>query len=258
LLEIVGDGCVGRILHFHNKSGRFSFFFRCKILVGPVHEGLGDENGIQPVGESYNVAFILFHTSVAPHHDIHLYQIHQTFGEFRQTPALCKAKVIEVQIIARNDDGNYPGIFIKMPFVQTDIHIFVGYRLEKHLCRQADTGFLHTESGRDFEQGRSERAYPFGERLGFQVFYLIFGEGIAFPGKAAQSTDFLGSNDIILLHETVPFRKNGKDITIELYAQQYNHHAEEIGEEKACQLSDTDVLAEKFPNKSVHISHIYN
>ena len=63
---------------------------------------------------------------------------------------------------------------------------------------------------------------------------------------------------IILLHETVPFRKNGKDITIELYAQQYNHHAEEIGEEKACQLSDTDVLAEKFPNKSVHISHIYN
>ena len=82
--------------------------------------------------------------------------------------------------------------------------------------------------------------------------------GIWHPGKAAQSTDFLGSNDIILLHETVPFRKNGKDITIELYAQQYNHHAEEIGEEKACQLSDTDVLAEKFPNKSVHISHIYN
>ena len=82
--------------------------------------------------------------------------------------------------------------------------------------------------------------------MGFQVLYLIFGEGIAFPGKAAQSTDFLGSNDIILLHETVPFRKNGKDITIELYAQQYNHHAEEIGEEKACQLSDTDVLAEIF------------
>lgn len=52
------------------------------------------------------------------------------------------------------------------------------------------------------------------KRLGFQVLYLIFGEGIAFPGKAAQSTDFLGSNDIILLHETVPFRKNGKDITI--------------------------------------------
>ena len=208
-----------------------------EILNVPLHE-LGGRNipfhivAIKRGNETiipfyrYNVAFILFHTSVAPHHDIHLYQTHQTFGEFRQTPALCKAKVIEVQIIARNDDGNYPGIFIKMPFVQTDIHIFVGYRLEKHLCRQADTGFLHTESGRDFEQGRSERAYPFGERLGFQVFYLIFGEGIAFPGKAAQSTDFLGSNDIILLHETVPFRKNGKDITIELYAQQYNHHAE--------------------------------
>lgn len=112
------------------SAGTVPLLFRCKVLVGPVHEGLGNENGIQPVGESYNVAFILFHTSVTPHHHIHLYQTHQAFGEFRQTPALCKAKVVEVQIVTWNDDGNYPGIFVKMPFVQTDIHIFVGYRLE--------------------------------------------------------------------------------------------------------------------------------
>jgi hypothetical protein len=32
----------------------------------------------------------------------------------------------------------------------------------------------------------------------------------------------------------------------------YNQHPKDIGEEKAGQLSDTDVLAEKFPNKFVH------
>lgn len=39
---------------------------------------------------------------------------------------------------------------------------------------------------------------------------------------------------------------------IELYAQQYNHHAEEIGQKETCQLAYTDMLAKELPNKSVH------
>lgn len=71
-------------------------------------------------------------------------------------------------------------------------------------------------------------------------------------GNAAEGADLFGSDDIILLHETISLREDGKDVFIKLHAQQYNQHPKDIGEEKAGQLSDTDVLAEKFPNKFVH------
>ena len=38
---------------------------------------------------------------------------------------------------------------------------------------------------------------------------------------------------IILLHETVSLREDGKNILIKLHAQQYNQHTEDVGEKKA-------------------------
>ena len=66
LLEIVADGCVGRVLHLDDEAGRPGFFAGGETLVCPVHECLGNKNCIQAVGEPYNLTFELLCTSVAP------------------------------------------------------------------------------------------------------------------------------------------------------------------------------------------------
>jgi len=56
---------------------------------------------------------------------------------------LCKSEVIQIQVIAGNDDGNDLGGLVKMPVIQADIYIFVGYGLEKHFGGKMYSGFLH-------------------------------------------------------------------------------------------------------------------
>lgn len=72
-------------------------------------------------------------------------------------------------------------------------------------------------------------------------------------GEAAEGTDLFGGDDIVFFHEAVSLCEDGEYISIELHAQQHNQHPEEVGKEKTAQLPDADVLAEQFPNKSVHL-----
>jgi len=76
---------------------------------------------------------------------------------------------------------------------------------------------LHSQSCRYFEKGRGKGAYATREGLGFQFFDFFFGESVALSGKAAKGADFLRSDDIILLHETVSLREDGEDILIKLH-----------------------------------------
>ena len=46
--------------------------------------------------------------------------------------------------------------------------------------------------------------------------------------------------------------EDGTDVAIGLYAQQDDGHSQQVGQEEACQLSCTEVLAQKFPNQFVH------
>ena len=102
---------------------------------------------IQTVGETYDIAFILFYVSVAAQNDVHPNQAHHTFRQLGQAATLGKTKVVEVEVVARDDDGDGTAVFIEVPFVQVDVYIFVGYRLEEHFGRQVDACFLHTQPG---------------------------------------------------------------------------------------------------------------
>ena len=58
----------------------------------------------------------------------------------------------------------------------------------------------------------------------------IFGrERVAFSGKGAECADFLGCYDKVFFHKAVSFGEYGNDIFVKLYAEQYNHHAEQVG-----------------------------
>ncbi len=88
-----------------------------------------------------------------------------------------------------------------------------------------------------------------GERLFLQLFYLLRREGVALAGESPQRTDPFTDNEVILLHKGIPFGKQGDDIFIKLYAEQYDYHAEEVGKKETDKLADTDMLAEKLPDE---------
>ena len=92
-----------------------------------------------------------------------------------------------------------------------------------------NTRFLHSQSCRNFELRRGESSYRFGKRLFFQIGDVIGRERIAFSGKRPERTDFLGCYDEVFFHEAVSFGEYGNDIFVKLYAEQYNHHAEQVG-----------------------------
>lgn len=130
LPEVVADGSVGRVLYFDDETGGVSNFTGGKARISPVHKCLRNKNCIQTVGETGNLPFELFHTSVATQCDVHLYHANKPFREFRKTSALCKAEIIEIQVIARNDNRDNSGLFVKKPFIEVDIYVFIGYRLK--------------------------------------------------------------------------------------------------------------------------------
>ena len=105
----------------------------------------------------------MLYPSIPLHQDVHLDQTHQAFREFRQVSALGKTKVIQVQIIAWNDDGEGMGIFIEVPFVEVDVYEFVRDGFEKHFRRKVYSCFLHSQTGGYFKLRRGESAYCSGE-----------------------------------------------------------------------------------------------
>ena len=50
--------------------------FGAKVLVGPFHKRLGDQNGVQSIGETDDISFILLYPAISAHHDVHLDQTH--------------------------------------------------------------------------------------------------------------------------------------------------------------------------------------
>ena len=85
-----------------------------------------------------------------------------------------------------------------------------------------------------------------------QVFDFFRREGAVFSHKAAQCAHFLAGNKVVLLQKTVSTGQYGSDVVVGLHGQQYDGHADEVGEEEAGQLADADVPTQEFPYQSVH------
>lgn len=112
------------------EAGRLCFSFGCESLIGPFHKRLWNKDSVQAVGETDNIPFVLFYTSVAMQHNVHLYQSHYTFRQLRQVAALCETEVIKVQVVTGNDNRYGLCTFVKVPFVQADIYKLIGNRFK--------------------------------------------------------------------------------------------------------------------------------
>ena len=57
------------------------------------------------------------------------------------------------------------------------------------------------------------------------------------------------NNDICILHHTVLTREGRDNIFVELKRQQHDKHTQQIGKEKAYELTDAEMTAKEFPNE---------
>ena len=191
----------------------------CKMFVSPAHEALRHQDGVQAVGETGYFTFKGFGLSAAVELYVHVYQSHQAFRQLGQIATLGKAEVIEIKVIARDDDRNKSVAFGKAPVFQVHVHVFVGYGFEEHFCGEPDIGLLHVEAGRYVEQRRGESANALGEVLLLQFCYFFLTESIVFSSQASQCVYLLGYDEVFLLHEAVAACEERNDVVIELQAQ---------------------------------------
>ena len=137
-----------------------------------------------------------------------------------------------------------------MPFPEVNVDKGIGYALEEHVCAElCHTADAHAAG--HFVLAGCEVADAFCEGLAGEVVYLTLGEGaVGSQSDGGQSRDTLVEDKIVGADEAVLGREDWLYVTIELQAEQHNEHAQEVGEEEASQLRQTDVPAKEFPDES--------
>ena len=211
--------------------------------IRPCHETLRHEDGIESVGESGYLSLISIGSAASADAHFEVHHVDDSFRDLRQITALGKSEIIEVEVIARKDDRYFLLSRFEMPFVQVHIHIAIRYGFEEHGGREIQTELFHTHSGRYLELRRGKLAHPFREGLIFDFLDVRSRERAALAYKRAEGTHLLAHDDIVLLHETVAFCKDGCHILIELDAEEDDDHATQIGKEETNQLSQADMAS---------------
>ena len=115
--------------------------------VGPSHECLRHKYRVETVRESDNLPLIAVGQSVAGNAYTHMEEREQSFREPGQTTALGKAEIVEVQVIAREDNGNRPAPLLVCPTVGLHIDVCVRDRFEEHLRADVQACTLHPQRG---------------------------------------------------------------------------------------------------------------
>ena len=75
------------------------------------------------------------------------------------------------------------------------------------------------------------------------------GEGLRPAAQRVGGSNMLGYNDICVLHHAVLTREGRNDVLVELQGQQHDDHAQEVGEEEACELTEAQMASKEFPDE---------
>ena len=169
--------------------------------VAPFDEGLGGQDGVEAVAETYHTARDEALRVVAAHADGEGEAGGQVLTELGEGLGGCETEVVEGQVTAGQDDGDGSLAGRIVPVLVADIDKFIGYGLEEEfrthgLAAQGHLGPYAVLAG-------GEGPYLAGEGLGGDVVNFLLREGSVVTREAIEGFYLLAHHEVVALHESV-------------------------------------------------------
>lgn len=165
----------------------------------------------------------------------------------RQPLRLGKPVIVEVQVIARDDDGDVPVAGFVFPLPGGDIEKTVGHRLEKQVGRELHAAHAH-RTLHPVVRRRESPDVP-DERLSLQFLQLPGGKVAAPQPDRLERADPFRKHQVIAPHERIGGIEDRHDIAVSLHRGEHDGHAHDPGEGETYGLRDAQMAAQQFPKQ---------
>ena len=203
--EVIRHRLVGRTFGLHNDARRpLRRRAAAETLVRPADETLRHKNRIEPVRQPDDPPSEVFRTPAARNLHAERHPAEQPFGNLGKALRAGESEIIEVQVVARNDNGYFAVTLREAPRVGFDVEKSVGNRLEEQVGRKPDAArtdrTLHPVVGRREDTDRPH------EGLRAQLLQLFGGEVTVSDPDGLQGPDPFREHQIVAFSERIrPF-----------------------------------------------------
>lgn len=228
-VEIVAYGHIAGAADVDDKARRtLRASTRPELSITPVHESLGHENGVEPVGETHDpgVHTFLPHAIVGGQHEAQGDAPEYRFRHLRESCRAGESEIIESEVVFGYDYRHHPVAGSETPVGSRTVDKPVGYRLEEHHSRHSAPSLSH--GGPHPIVGRGEGPDPSCPGLRLDVGDLLRSEtGVVLAPRIGRG-HLLVDHKIVGAHETVIGRPEAAGILIELQTAYNDGQAYEI------------------------------
>lgn len=214
-------------------------------------ERLRNEDRIEAVRQPDDTAPELFSPPVAGDLDAERNPLEYPLRNLRQPLRLGKPVIVEVQVIARDDDGDVPVAGFVFPLPGGDIEEAVGHRLEKQVGRELHAAHAH-RTLHPVVRRRESPDIP-DERLSAQLLQLPGGKVAAPQPDRLERADPFRKHKVIAPHERIGGIEDRHDIAVSLHRGEHDGHAHDPGEGETYGLRDAQMAAQQFPKRVIGV-----
>ena len=222
-------------------------FAAAETLVRPADETLRHENRIEPVRQPDDPPPEVFRTPAARNLHAERHPAEQPFGNLGKALRAGESEIIEVQVVARNDNGYFAVALREAPRVGFDVEKSVGNRLEEQVGRKPDAAradrTLHPVVGR-----REDTDLPH-EGLRAQLLQLFGSEVAVSDPDGLQGPDPFREHQIVAFSERIRPFEDRQHVAVGLQGGQHDGHSHQSGQGEPEGLRHAQVAAQEFPEQ---------